>query len=192
MGFPVIGVRVDGCYHPGMQSQDRVSEEPRCGVGGEQVRASRERLEKNRRNPCRICMTVRQSCIVAKFAPVFAHFNTRILKPGNECYPHQHDLYWDKWPIVHLGVCQHQIKRDDIRKDDLWSPRWFVARGRWSCFSPSRSVLRRADERWSAREEEIRRNGTSDMGYVSNLQRCQTLTPYQSLSVYVCNLPDPF
>lgn len=92
--------------------------------------------------------------------------------------------------MVHLGVCQRQIKRDGIRKDDLWSLHWFVARERWSCFSPSHSILRREDERWSAREEEIRRNDTSDAGYVSNPQRCQTLTPYQSLSVYVCNLPE--
>lgn len=150
------------------------------------------KIRKEQKKPLQNIYDYETKLHCSHIAPVLTHFNTRLLKPGNECYPHQHDLYLDKWPIVHLGVCQHQIKRDDIRRDDLWSPRWFVARGRWSCFSPSRSVLRRADERWSAREEEMRRNGTSDVGYVSNLQHCQTLTPYQSLSVYVCNLPDPF
>lgn len=81
-------------------------------------------------------------------------------------------------------------RRDDIRKDDLWSPHWFVGRNRWSRFSRSHCTLRRVAERWSANVE-MKSNDTSDVGYVSNLQHCQTLTPYQSLSVSVCNLPSP-
>lgn len=98
------------------------------------------RIRKEKKKPLLNIYDCETKLRCSHIAPILAYFNTRLLKPGNECYPHQHDLYWDKWPVVHLGVCQHQIKRDDIRKDDLWSPCWFVARGRWSCFSLSLSI----------------------------------------------------
>lgn len=51
MGFPVIGVRVDGCYHPGMQSQDRVSKEPRCGMGEGAGESKWRETRKERKKP---------------------------------------------------------------------------------------------------------------------------------------------